>query len=333
MDNLAPLAKAGIPLLLVYGDADKLVPVRENSEVVYDRYRALGGAATRVVKPGQDHHPHGLADVAPVVRFFADALAADGAVGDGKKGADGVVIHEVKSPYQAGPTLIRVLAPDAPAPAGGYPVVYVLPVEAGTESRYGDGLAEVRKLDLHNHLKAVFVAPTFAALPWYADHPTRPELRQEAHLLAVVVPFVQRTYPVRADAAGRLLLGFSKSGWGAYSLLLRNPEVFGRAAAWDAPLTMDAPGRYGSGEVFATPENFRRYEITRLVEERAEMLRLRNRLVLTGYGNFRAEHQRFHALLEKLGVPHDYRDGPQLRHDWHAGWVEEAARLLLTPPG
>lgn len=332
VDNLAPLAKAGVPLLLVYGDADKLVPPRENSEVVYERYRALGGHAARVVKPGQDHHPHGLADVTPVVRFFADALAADGAVGEGKKDADGVVTHAVKSPYQTGPTLVRVLTPDAPAPAGGYPVVYVLPVEAGTEARYGDGLAEVRKLDLHNRLKAVFVAPTFAALPWYADHPTRPDLRQEAHLLAVVVPFVQRAYPVRADAAGRLLLGFSKSGWGAFGLLLRNPEVFGRAAAWDAPLMMDAPGRYGSGEVFATPENFRRYELTRLVEERADLLRGRSRLVLTGYGNFRAEHQRFHALLEKLNVPHEYRDGPALKHDWHAGWVGEAARLLVGVP-
>jgi hypothetical protein len=28
------------------------------------------------VKPGQDHHPHGLKDVTPVVKFFTDALAA-----------------------------------------------------------------------------------------------------------------------------------------------------------------------------------------------------------------------------------------------------------------
>jgi pimeloyl-ACP methyl ester carboxylesterase len=96
VDNLAPLAKAGIPLLLVYGDADTVVPARENSDVVFARYRALGGFATRVVKPGQDHHPHGLTDVSPVVRFFTDALAADGAVGAGKTGADGVIVHEVR---------------------------------------------------------------------------------------------------------------------------------------------------------------------------------------------------------------------------------------------
>jgi pimeloyl-ACP methyl ester carboxylesterase len=76
VDNLAPLAKAKIPLLLVYGDKDGVVPHAENSERVYDRYKALGGPVERVVKPGQDHHPHGLKNVAPVVTFFAAALDA-----------------------------------------------------------------------------------------------------------------------------------------------------------------------------------------------------------------------------------------------------------------
>ena len=74
VDNLAPIAKARIPLLLVYGDKDTVVPHVENSELVYDRYKALGGPVERVVKPGQDHHPHGLKDVTPVVKFFTDAL-------------------------------------------------------------------------------------------------------------------------------------------------------------------------------------------------------------------------------------------------------------------
>jgi pimeloyl-ACP methyl ester carboxylesterase len=76
VDNLAPLAKAKIPLLLVYGDADKAVPHAENSGRVYDHYVALGGPAEKVVKPGQDHHPHGLKDVTPVVTFFTKALGA-----------------------------------------------------------------------------------------------------------------------------------------------------------------------------------------------------------------------------------------------------------------
>jgi enterochelin esterase-like enzyme len=85
---------------------------------------------------------------------------------------------------------------------------------------------------------------------------------------------VERTYPARAAAGGRLLLGFSKSGWGAWTLLLRHPERFAKAAAWDAPLMLDAPGKYGSGPIFGTPENFERYRLTRLVEASQHPVRL-----------------------------------------------------------
>lgn len=258
-------------------------------------------------------------------------VAADPPSISAAKNADGVLTHEVRSEYQAGRTLIRVLPPTRPEKDRQYPAVYVLPVEAKSESRYGDGLAEVKKLGLPDKLGAVFVAPTFSHLPWYADHPTDPAIRQEAYFLKVVVPFVEKTYPVKADSGGRLLLGFSKSGWGAFSLLLRNPEVFGRAAAWDAPLMMDAPGKYGSGDIFATADNFRGYHLTKLVADRAEKLGKERRLIVLGYGNFRDEHRRFHERLDGLKVPQVYRDGPARKHDWHSGWVAEAAELLVTP--
>ena len=263
--------------------------------------------------------------------LFAPSVRADEGVSISvaKKVDSGVLVHEVRSPYQAKPTQIRVLLPSKVEKGKTYPVVYVLPVEAGTENRYGDGLKEVQKLDLHNKLSAVFVAPTFTHLPWYADHPTKPEIRQESHLLKVVIPFVDKTYPVVARADGRLLLGFSKSGWGAWSLLLRNSDVFGRAAAWDAPLMLDKPGKYGSGDIFGTADNFDGYRVSKLLEANADKLQTEKRLILLGYGNFRAEHQQAHALLDKLKVAHEYRDEPDRKHDWHSGWVKEAAELLI----
>ena len=71
IDNLAPLAKAGVPLLHVYGDADDVVPWEENTGVVADRYRQLGGRITLIAKPGVGHHPHGLTDPTPIVEFIA----------------------------------------------------------------------------------------------------------------------------------------------------------------------------------------------------------------------------------------------------------------------
>lgn len=70
VDHLAPLAKAGVPLLHVYGDADDVVPWEENTGLIAERYRALGGSITLIAKPGVGHHPHGLDDSTPIVDFI-----------------------------------------------------------------------------------------------------------------------------------------------------------------------------------------------------------------------------------------------------------------------
>lgn len=70
LDNLAPLARAGVPLLHVCGDADEVVPFNENSAMVEKRYRELGGDITMIMKPGQKHHPHCLENPAPIVDFI-----------------------------------------------------------------------------------------------------------------------------------------------------------------------------------------------------------------------------------------------------------------------
>ena len=242
----------------------------------------------------------------------------------------GFLVHTVKSPFQAGKTHIRVLLPEQLEPNEKLPVIYVLPVEAADENRYGDGLLEIKRNELHNKHRAIFVAPTFSHLPWYADHPTDPEIRQETYLLDVVVPLIDRTYPVVSAVKGRYLLGFSKSGWGAWSLLLRHPEMFDKAAAWDAPLMMERIGLYGNPAIFSTQANFDRHRIDSLLRDRADELQGKPRLVLTGYGNFREHHQRAHQLLLGLKISHDYRDGPKRPHDWHSGWVAEAVELLLS---
>jgi acetyl esterase/lipase/lysophospholipase L1-like esterase len=69
IDLLAPLAAARVPLLHVCGAADEVVPVAENTAVLAERYRALGGTIDVIVKPGVGHHPHSLADPAPIVGF------------------------------------------------------------------------------------------------------------------------------------------------------------------------------------------------------------------------------------------------------------------------
>lgn len=242
------------------------------------------------------------------------------------------VVHGLRSPRQAGETTVRVFLPDALDPRAQPRLLLVLPVEAGTESRWGDPAAEIRRTDIANRYELVVAIPTFTALPWYADHPSDDRLQQEAYLLLDVLPLIDRYHGTESESGRTLLVGFSKSGWGAWSLLLRNPGTFARAAAWDAPLMQSMPDKYGMGPIFGDQANFNGYLVSDLVRRRAELLRGRRRLVLTGYfESFRPHHVAMHELLKELGVPHSYRDGPKRDHHWESGWLDEAVSLLVSP--
>ena len=241
------------------------------------------------------------------------------------------IVHQVNSPRQSAMTSVRILLPDR-LPGDGeprLPAVYVLPVEAGDGTRWGDSLAEVQKHDLHNKHRVVCVFPTFSELPWYADHPENTQLQQEAYLLQDVRPLVEHNHPVLKVREGRLLVGFSKSGWGAWSLLMRHPDVFYRAAAFDAPMMLDAPVQYGSGPIFGTVENFRRYQVSSLLEQRAEDFRKEpSRLMLIGKGNFQPQHVQIKDRLASVQIPHTWIEGPVREHSWHGGWLSEAFEWL-----
>jgi S-formylglutathione hydrolase FrmB len=264
----------------------------------------------------------------PVLASMAFS-AEDATVSPAKADGSGALVHTVNSPYQAKETKIVVVPPSKIEAGRRCPVLYVLPVEGLDGKHYGDSLAEVKKYDLANKYGVICVLPTFAALPWYCDHPTDPKLRQETYFLKVLLPFVERTYPARAGREGRLLVGYSKSGYGAFALLLRHPELFEKAAAWDAPLMMKKP-EYGMAPIVGTMENFRQnYWLSKLFKEKAGEFGGPVRLFHLGYDNFRDQHEAAEKLLTELKIAHQYRDGPKRKHSWNSGWLPDAVEMLV----
>ena len=68
LDNLAVLAKAGVPLLHVCGSVDPWF--NKQTGVVEKRYKELGGQITVLVKEGDGHYPLAPRDPKPVVDFI-----------------------------------------------------------------------------------------------------------------------------------------------------------------------------------------------------------------------------------------------------------------------
>ncbi len=69
IDQAENVARAGIPIFGVSGDADEAVSYNDNLGLFVTRYRAAGGLIEVVIKPGGKHHPHSLADPKPIVDF------------------------------------------------------------------------------------------------------------------------------------------------------------------------------------------------------------------------------------------------------------------------
>jgi pimeloyl-ACP methyl ester carboxylesterase len=68
LDRLAPLAKAGVPLLHVCGGLDPWLD--SQTRAVEKRYKELGGQITVIVKEGEGHFPTAPKDPQPVVDFI-----------------------------------------------------------------------------------------------------------------------------------------------------------------------------------------------------------------------------------------------------------------------
>ena len=69
IDFAPALVAHNIPLYIVAGDSDKTVPYDENGAHLANYYRENGGILFETVKKDCDHHPHGLTDHAPLIRF------------------------------------------------------------------------------------------------------------------------------------------------------------------------------------------------------------------------------------------------------------------------
>ncbi len=70
IDHLEPIARAGIPVFSVCGQADTDVPYIRNMEIVRKRLLELGGIAQVILKPGVAHHPHGLENPEQILDYL-----------------------------------------------------------------------------------------------------------------------------------------------------------------------------------------------------------------------------------------------------------------------
>jgi len=76
IDVVSKMIESGVSVFLVCGDSDQVVPYEENGAHLYRMYKEAGGAIELILKPGCDHHPHGLEDNTPLIAAAEKAYEA-----------------------------------------------------------------------------------------------------------------------------------------------------------------------------------------------------------------------------------------------------------------
>jgi hypothetical protein len=239
-------------------------------------------------------------------------------------GASGIDSYTLETEYQKGKQVIRVLVPDTYEKGKAYGVLYVLPVRAG---EFG-GFDPLREMNAHNVYGIIIVGMGFEKEPWFGDHATDRQTRQASYLKECVVPFIEGKYSTLNKPEGRLLLGFSKSGWGAFSLILTYPDYFGYAAAWDAPITFKE-FHFRMEDVYGTREQLALYRPDLLIPQRKKFFQDKTRLVLTGSKIWGPQTFETHALLDKEGVKHVFDNTLNSPHSWNRQWMVPTLEALM----
>ena len=246
--------------------------------------------------------------------------------------ADGVLWYEVRSPHNGpGAHFLRVLPPTNPAPGVAHNFLYTLPVQPEQRTTYGDGLETLLDLGAHDRYNVTIIVPSFAVDPWYADNANDPRRRYESFMTKDLAPWVTRNLARTGDEQN-WLLGFSKSGYGAATLLLRNPDVFTSAASFDFPARManykDFEG--SSKRVYGTNANFQaNYRLTHsFVNTRKAPFLTKNRIWIGGGETFPEHVDDYDALLTEVGIAHTTAISEPIPHVWHGGWVPTALNAL-----
>lgn len=250
---------------------------------------------------------------------------------------DGVLTYQLTSPCIGGEGRLRILRPRESTTK----ILFVLPVMPwpGFEDhwkRFGDGLSEVRKADLHNRHGYIVVAPDFPAyMPWFVDHAIDPARRHESYMVKVVVPFVDQTLGLSNPQ--RDLVGFSKSATGALHLLLNHPRTFRACSIWDPAaidLAYDPVPTNSLANAAGSAAHFARCHPGHALRANAAAFRNNLRIAIAGFSN-EAFHQRLltlHQCLEKAGVPHRFTDQSKGTHAWFSGWLPLALEALAEMP-
>jgi len=214
---------------------------------------------------------------------------------------------------------------------GPFPVYYLL------HGLYDDHTAWLRRTSIDRYAEKL---PIIVVMPngdrsWYTDAALMPDWKFETFISRDLVSFVDRTFHTIPERRGRAIGGLSMGGYGAMKLALKHPDIYCAVVSHSGALNLirnpnprpDRPTRptlpiiFGNTPVGGPDDLFS-------IAETADKSTLPAIQMDCGVDDFLIEHNRaFHALLDKLDIPHEYTEHPG-DHSWEY-WDTHVQDALL----
>ena len=135
-------------------------------------------------------------------------------------------------------------------------------------------------------------------------------------LIEDLIPFIDRTFPTRAERAGRAIGGLSMGGYGSLKIALQFPQLFGSVHSHSGATDFAHGWRDQEKEtilLLGTEMTGGPHDLYRLSKECKNPPAM---WIDCGTEDFLLDQNRsFHAHLEKIGFSHEYHEYP-LGHGW-----------------
>lgn len=189
-------------------------------------------------------------------------------------------------------------------------------------------------------LNLVFLPATEPGDKTYGSVPERIEGYPGALLRQVHFPtLVWYNEPVRREAIAQIrawggepviLVGFSKSGLGAWNILRTIPDRISATIIFDAPVAREKLPPWGTAPFYADDASWQQDLPLRTVADVQAVVVDTHKLVLLSGVGFHEEMCTLAQALAGTRVRHVFLPRPNLKHHWQSGWVEEGLKAMAA---
>ncbi|MFC1452158.1 alpha/beta hydrolase-fold protein [Verrucomicrobiota bacterium] len=145
---------------------------------------------------------------------------------------------------------------------------------------------------------------------------------------------------VRAEAIAQIrafnvspvvLVGFSKSGLGAWNIARTIPDLISGTIIFDAPVARASLPPWGTGPFYEDDSSWQEDLPLRTIDEFRSVMPKAHQLVLISGEGFHDEMCQFSDKLAKSGCRHTFLSRPRQKHRWDSGWIEEGLSEVIEP--